>query len=535
MTSSAVGQLRSDTGGTPAGGRAGAVRMVGGVVVALASGTMLFFSWTKFGGLWWLTSVALVPMYIAQYRILPRRWSGLAVGLAYGGYVLAGFLHMSSLIPAVWCVAAAAVLGVCAWGLGSFLRPFSERTGYRWFLVQLPLAWVFLDEFVWNNKVFGSYSWIAYRLGEAPILVQPVSILSAPALSFLIILWNAFLALAIMRLMDRRWPHLAEAPIPRRTFGWSSAIAVGVVAAWIVSSVVIYNQVTAAMGPTVRVAAVQPGVGNATPGTLIVVDPDPGRSMQQRRRDQAAQLSDMTTEAARRGAELVVWPEEVLDYDPRITGPKWIPQLLRRTGVYLVMGFTADVRDFSSPNVALMWNPEGEAVGVYEKVHPVVIEGESFTPGTTFTTVTTGVGPVGMIICFDIDFPNSSPRLVTLTGSQIIAAPSIDFASIAPLRTDSTVFRSIENRVGLVKADIAWDSAIVAPNGQVLESTMLTDDSGGSALLVQDLPRGPRDAPFTQLGGAWFAVLVAFFTAWMLVAMIRSKKPGGSHPADVRG
>ena len=82
----------------------------------------------------------------------------------------------------------------------------------------------------------------------------------------------------------------------------------------------------------------------------------------------------------------------------------------------------------------------------------------------------------------------------------MILAPSIDFESVADVRSASTAYRAIENRVAMVKADVAWDSVIVAPNGRVITSTAVHAEHGGAALLVTDVPMGPRGAPFTRLG-----------------------------------
>lgn len=66
--------------------------------------------------------------------------------------------------------------------------------------------------------------------------------------------------------------------------------------------------------------------------------------------------------------------------------------------------------------------------------------------------MTTPAGVLGMIICFDIDFPDGPARREVLNGAQMIIAPSIDFASITDVRSASTVFRAIENRVAMEKA-----------------------------------------------------------------------------------
>ena len=214
-----------------------------------------------------------------------------------------------------------------------------------------------------------------------------------------------------------------------------------------------------------------------------------------------------------------MWPEETLDYEPRTVHTDWIPALVRQTGVYLAMGFTPDASDGAAPNTGLLWNPQGEVALVYHKTKRVIVEGEKFSPGHDYPTVTTPHGVLGMIICFDIDFPDGPARKVARNGAQMILAPSIDFASVADVRAASTAFRAMENRVAVVKADVAWDSVIVAPNGHVVTSTAEHTERGGQALLVADVPMGPRGAPFTRFGGVGFQWLIYAATLLLIGAM----------------
>jgi apolipoprotein N-acyltransferase len=460
-------------------------------------------------------------MYVAQYRVLPRRWSAVPVAVAFGGYYLALWSIGSSVLSVG--VIATLTLAFVAIGLvvGLFLRPFAERTQYRWFVVQLPLIWVAIDLLVQNNEIIGTYSWIAYRLAEAPQLAQPVSITGTPALSFLLHVVNAAVALLVLAAIDRRWPELADVPLPRRVLTCSVAIPVIVAVVWMGSSVYMFNDLSSRIGPRVRVAAVQPGLENATPGTLISAgNVAPGRTEDQRIQDQIIELSAMTRDAAAKGAKVVVWPEEALNYDPRILHTDWIPALVRQTNVYLAMGFTPDAQNGAAPNTALLWTPEGNVAAVYLKTHRVLVEGEAFTPGTVYPAVKTPYGTLGMIICFDIDFPDGPARRVAQNGAQMILAPSIDFESIADIRSASTAFRAIENRVAMVKADVAWDSVLVAPNGEVVTSTAVKTERGADALLVADIPIGPGKSIFTSWGGAPFQWLEFIATAVMIGAMV---------------
>ncbi len=496
------------------------LRIVIGLLLSIFGGACLFFSFPQQGGIWPLVFIGFIPMYIAQYRVLPRKWSGVPLGIVFFAWWLGGLLTAASLSSMLVLVGGALAAGIIGGVIGIFQRSFSERTGYRWFLLQLPLIWVAIDLLTTNNY-FGTQHYIAYHLGLVPQIIQPVSIVSTPALSFLIVLINSALALLIIWLMDRKWPQFTDVSIPKRALKWSLIIAGLVTVAWFAASIVIYNQVTAAMGPTVRIAAVIPGIENFQKSALQKTSTGPARTPAEVDAALQLELTQMTQQAANQGAQLIVWPEKTISYDPHVTNTEWIPALATANNVYIITGFTTYPLN-KSHNKALMFGPKVGVMGVYSKVHPVLLEGETFVPGTTFPTFQTSVGPLGIIICWDMDFPDSAARLVTLTGSEIVVVPSIDFASVAKNRVGSNVFRAVENRVGIVKSDRAWDSRMVQPNGQVVARRVFTNPTGGKDMIIANVARGPGNAPFTQLGGGPFAALVGFFLIWMIAAMIIS-------------
>ena len=52
-----------------------------GIALSILSGVMLLLSFPPYN-LWPLMWIGFIPMLIAQYRLLPRRWSSLAVAIA---------------------------------------------------------------------------------------------------------------------------------------------------------------------------------------------------------------------------------------------------------------------------------------------------------------------------------------------------------------------------------------------------------------------------------------------------------------------
>ncbi len=493
--------------------KVGIGRILGGLALSLLSAVMLYVMWAGHGNLWPLVFVAFVPMYVAAYRLLPRKLSGIAFGIAGFGYWFSMAKEAGGVLAPLVVIGIATFMGLVWFGLGVFERRFSERTNYKWFVVQLALLWVGIEIIFQNNLIMGSMYWIAYRTATVPAFVQPVSIMSTPALSFLIIMVNATVALLLLKWMDGRWPALSDFKIPAKTVKWSSILTLGLVIVWITSSLVIYSKVNGELGPAVKVATVQTGADKMSSGQLGILGEGSDQGSPEDIARNAAlqtQLTDMTLDAARQGAQLVVWPEEELDYDVRV-GDKgaWVGALAKQAKVTIVGGYMPQSPDLTSPNLVAVWFPNGQLQGqIYAKVHPVLAEGEAFDPGTLTPIYQTSFGNLGVIICFDSEFPESSPRISALAGANILAVPSLDPYSIVHLRWQSLTFRAIENRIPIVKTDIGFDSAIINANGDLVKRVATEDPAGSTNLLVADVNIGPRGAPFSMNGGYGLALLV---------------------------
>jgi len=78
-------------------------------------------------------------------------------------------------------------------------------------------------------------------------------------------------------------------------------------------------------------------------------------------------------------------------------------------------------------NSAMLIGPDGEIIGTYDKTHPFPLErcdcGGWVTVGNRADVFETALGTLGMIICYDGDFPELS-RLLAVKGAEIIVRPS---------------------------------------------------------------------------------------------------------------
>lgn len=195
-------------------------------------------------------------------------------------------------------------------------------------------------------------------------------------------------------------------------------------------------------------------------------------------------------------AELVVLPEsattgftpdctteELWDLVSPVPGPVTEPvqAVARDLGVYVVLGtYERGPERGVVYNSSVLIDRSGEVVGVYRKTHPFCTEhvdgGGWVTPGDTVTVCDTDLGRIGMIICFDGDYPELS-RIQAVQGAEVIVRPSalLRSADIWELTSrarayDNHVFVVGANATGVDAAGVLYfgNSHIVTPNATIV-------------------------------------------------------------------
>lgn len=95
---------------------------------------------------------------------------------------------------------------------------------------------------------------------------------------------------------------------------------------------------------------------------------------------------------------------------------------LLRPDAVLVVGF-AEASDDGIYNSAAVLAGHG-VFAVYRKTHLWDAEKDVFTPGQVAAGVLeTPVGPLGTLLCYDLEFPEM-PRRLALAGAEILAVPT---------------------------------------------------------------------------------------------------------------
>jgi apolipoprotein N-acyltransferase len=229
-------------------------------------------------------------------------------------------------------------------------------------------------------------------------------------------------------------------------------------------------------------------------------------------------LAAQTRAAASQGAQLIVWPEMGLGFDPQVESTAELQALAAETNAYLVIGYVLDEAAASSAgfrNEAVILTPAGQFQGVYSKKHPMIASGEPRSVNAGRYPVTeTSIGRLATMICFDAHFTDVARRL-GIQGAQIIANPSLFGPPIAELPYTQVVFRAIENRTAVIMADVAYNSAIVDGYGRVHQ--LAITPKGAQTTLIADVPWGTGNTLYARLGDwlGWLSLagLICFFVA----------------------
>lgn len=226
-------------------------------------------------------------------------------------------------------------------------------------------------------------------------------------------------------------------------------------------------------------------------------------------------MEKMVEQAASAGAQVVVLPEmfcclyqteSFLRYNEPVNGQIWsaLKETARRNKVYLIGGsMPEDGMDGHIYNTCFSFDPQGEQIGRHRKVHLFDVdikngmrfkESDTFTSGKELTILETPFGRLGIMICFDIRFPEWS-RLLSLSGAEVIIVPAAFNMTTGPAHWQmSFKARALDNQVFMLGCSPARDetgpyvsyghSIIAAPWGNVLAEL---DENEGLLLCQIDL------------------------------------------------
>jgi predicted amidohydrolase len=211
------------------------------------------------------------------------------------------------------------------------------------------------------------------------------------------------------------------------------------------------------------------------------------------KRHNVKMMRKQVANARRKGANLVVFPElSLTGYVTRdityslaepIPGPSThlLEETTKKEGVHLIFGMMERSDKVSAVvyNTAVLLGPDG-LIGKYRKMHlpthSVFEEKRYYRLGYEAPTFQTDIGKLGIMICYDVFFPEIA-RLLRLKGAQLIicisASPAVRrkfFEALTVARAiENTSFLAYVNLVGIEDGLQFWGgSRLIAPNGSVI-------------------------------------------------------------------
>jgi len=205
--------------------------------------------------------------------------------------------------------------------------------------------------------------------------------------------------------------------------------------------------------------------------------------------DNLVKMSDFISKiATQQKVDLILFPELITSgYElgvkftqmaQLVPGPtvNLIAQRAQELGVYIGFGMVSKERVESIlHDTAVLVGPDGDLIGEYHKTHLKGEERMAFREGFKLPVFETEFGLLGMLVGWDLAFPEVA-RSMVLEGAELICAlGSWDRDEIEEWKTllrarayENTVFMAGANRIGEdVTISFGGESMIIGPRGKV--------------------------------------------------------------------
>jgi apolipoprotein N-acyltransferase len=418
---------------------------------------------------WWPLAVPACALIVVTTR--GQSWrGGLLVGFAAGlGEFLPLVFWLHVVTPAAWiavAVAMAAYLAVLGCGLAMVV---GRVPGWP---VWSACLWAG-EELVRDHWPFGGFAWgrLAFSQPNTPF-TGFAALGGAPMVTFTVALSGGLLA--------------AAAVSARRT-GWVAAVAA-----------------VAAVGvPLVGLAVPRPSGGRSVQIALIQGNvPHPGTHFLGRAEDvlnnhlaETARLTAAVKAGQLPSPDIVLWPENASDVDPFRDALAYakIQAAATAIGVPILVGAVLQDGPNHASNTGIVWDPVSGPGQEYTKRHLVpfgefipwrgllnhltnltALVPENFAPGHRVGTLTVGPATIADVMCFEVAFDEDVRDGVTHGGQVIVVQTNnATYMNTAETRQQLAMsqLRAVEHGRSVVVAATSGISAVIAPNGKVLETT----------------------------------------------------------------
>ncbi len=210
-------------------------------------------------------------------------------------------------------------------------------------------------------------------------------------------------------------------------------------------------------------------------------------------------MQQMVAEAARRGSQVVLFPElwscgygleNIQDFaSPLNSGIFAQTSTAARQHNICIVGSMPEKRGVSVNNSAAFFAPNGQVVGVYRKMHLFRLMGEDrrFNAGQAPLNLDLPWGKTGMAICYDLRFPEMFRRY-GVEGSRLVLLPAAwPLSRIAHWRALITA-RAIENQYFMVACNTVGEAETDEGPTTFGGHSMIVDPWGETVLEAGTMP-----------------------------------------------
>jgi apolipoprotein N-acyltransferase len=451
----------------PLSGPTARIRLWTAVVMAVVGGLGLAVAFPPFG-LWPLAAIgpAMLVVAVAERRLKAAFGLGVLFGLVFFGVLLWWLTNLALLALVGLAVVQSLFLGLHGVVIRLLLR-------LPWWPLPVAASWVTIEA-LRGRVPLGGFPWgrLGFSQADAPSL-QWASVGGVPLLTFLAALTGSTLAYLVLK-RDRR-------------------AAVAVAAACLVWLAGVLLPAPAPSGDALTVAVVQ---GNVPRGRTLD-EQVRVRQVTQNHADATVALAEDVRAGRVPAPDLVVWPENSTDTDPRRNQATRdaILRAVRAIDRPILVG--AITRDDTGRmfNVGQVWLPDGSVDGEYAK-RQLVPFGEyvpsrslfgwvqqlqyiprDFSPGDTTGVLDVAGTRIGDVICYEVAY-DALVRSSVADGAAMLIVQTNNATYMLDGQRGETLqqlamarIRAVEHNRPAVVASTTGISAVVRPDGSVVSAT----------------------------------------------------------------
>jgi apolipoprotein N-acyltransferase len=506
-----------------------------GLTIALVWGLCSSYPNTLPGPTWLMALISYAPylhatmsnmnsftqIYIGTLAVMMGVWMiipyMMEISIMYGLPFVFGFTVLVSGCLHLWSVALAG--RISPWLIARFVALF------------MTTAFV-------ANTIYGILISVAIQFYRSPLLLQPISVFGFSTLEAVVILINCLVAWIGCLLTQKNWSQLTSRSVARNPL----IILSITIAVWCCLSGIIWGSVSSVATVSVATMNMQSlypivdqlradRVAVSTPGSLAEIRVYNYSNSVVEYGEAIAILAKKISPNA--PIDMIVLPEFAIHEEHDVPCETLVSTFLAPATKDMKSTITIGCDGYQR-NMAYTFNTElPDVVHVYGKMKPTPGEVSLDRPGYSVFDLPKNRGKMidgatsfnlkaSALICYDVDYTDTVSQSVDL-GASLIVNPSHDWKAVRH-HFAASVIRAVENRVPIIKAEEAFDAAIIDPFGQILAFGNSRDHN---TMFVQSLPVSTPlkiNYPRQMMAAIAFIAALAGFIAFDIYTLIKRRK-----------